>query len=138
MAKQLQAQQVEREEYSYTPLVEIQGQSDVPRNQLLFNSIVVFENYPVDSSLLEGQGSVEIKNVVGFERTNYPLTVVVVPGGELSIQISYDADRFYGDTVSRMLGHLESLLSGMVAQEGGLVGELPLLTPKEKQQLLLE
>jgi len=136
--KQLQAQQVEREEYSYTPLVEIQDQSDVPRNQLLFNSIVVFENYPVDSSLLEGQGSVEIKNVVGFGRTNYPLTVAVVPGGELSIQISYDADRFDDDTVSRMLGHLESLLSGMVAQEGGLVGELPLLTPKEKQQLLLE
>ncbi|MEG4235326.1 amino acid adenylation domain-containing protein [Microcoleus sp. Pol11C3] len=136
--KQLQAQQVEREEYSYTPLVEIQGQSDVPKNQLLFNSIVVFENYPVDSSLLEGQGSVEIKNVVGFERTNYPLTVAVVPGGELSIQISYDTDRFDDDTVSRMLGHLESLLSGMVAQEGGLVGELPLLTQKEKQQLLLE
>ena len=136
--KQLQAQQVEREEYSYTPLVEIQGQSDVPRNQLLFNSIVVFENYPVDSSLLEGQGSVEIKNVVGFERTNYPLTVAVVPGGELSLQISYDTDRFDDDTVSRMLGHLESLLSGMVAQEGGLVGELPLLTQKEKQQLLLE
>jgi non-ribosomal peptide synthetase component F len=124
--KQLQAQQVEREQYSYSPLVEIQGISEVPRNLPLFNSIVVFENYPVDSSLLEGKGSVEISHVVGFERTNYPLTVVVVPGEELSIQISYATSRFDDDTVSRMMGHLQALLSGIVANPSGRVCELPL------------
>ncbi|MFB2919272.1 MULTISPECIES: amino acid adenylation domain-containing protein, partial [Aerosakkonema] len=136
--KQLQAQQVEREQYFYSPLVEIQGMSDVPRNQPLFNSIVVFENYPLDSSLLEGQGSVEIKNVGGFERTNYPLTLGVVPGEELSIQISYNTNRFDDDTVSRMMGHLQALLSGIVAYPSGRVDELLLLTPKEKQQLLVD
>ncbi len=136
--KQLQVSQVEREQYSYSPLVEIQGQSDVTRNLPLFNSIVVFENYPVDSSLLESQEGIEIKNIGGFEKTNYPLTVGVVPGDELSIQISYDANRFDNDTVSRMLGHLQTLLSGMVAHPSGRVGELPLLTLKEKQQLLAD
>lgn len=136
--KQLQAQQVEREQYSYSPLVEIQGISDVPRNLPLFNSIVVFENYPVDSSLLEGKGSVEISNVKGFERTNYPLTVAVLPGRELSIQISYDTTRFDDDTVSRLIGHLQTLLSGIVAHPSGRVCELPLLTEMEKQQILVE
>jgi amino acid adenylation domain-containing protein len=136
--KQLQVSQVEREQYSYSLLVEIQGVSDVPRNLPLFNSIVVFENYPVDSSLLEGKGSIEISNVRGFERTNYPLTVVVVPDKELFIQISYDTNRFDNDAVSRMLGHLQTLLSGIVANPQGRVCELPMLTEREKQQLLVE
>ena len=136
--KQLQLSQVDREQYSYSSLVETQGISDVPRNLPLFNSIVVFENYPVDSSLLEGKGSVEISNVRAFERTNYPLTVVVVPDEKLSIQISYNTSRFDNDTVSRMLGHLQTLLSGIVANPRGRVCELPLLTQREKQQLLVE
>ncbi|HEY9830739.1 MAG TPA: amino acid adenylation domain-containing protein [Stenomitos sp.] len=136
--KQLQVSQVEREQYSYSPLVDIQGVSEVPRNSPLFNSIVVLENYPVDASLLEAQGSVKISNVRGFERTNYPMNVAVVPGRELSIQISYDTSRFDDDTVSRMLGHLQTLLSGIVNYPSGRVGELSLLTPFEKQQLLVE
>ena len=136
--KQLQVSQVEREQYSYSPLVEIQGISDVPKNVPLFSNILVFENYPVNSSLLEGKGSVEISNIGGFERTNYPLTVAVVPGKELSIQISYDTNRFDDDTVSRMIGHLQVLLEGMVAHPRKRICELPLLTEREKQQLLLE
>jgi amino acid adenylation domain-containing protein/non-ribosomal peptide synthase protein (TIGR01720 family) len=136
--KQLQVSQVEREQYSYSSLVEIQGVSDVPRILPLFNSIVVFENYPVDSSLLEGKGSVEISNVRGFERTNYPLTVVVVPDKELSIQISYDTSRFDGNTISRMLGHLQTILEAIVANPKVQISKLPMLTEAERQQLLVE
>lgn len=80
--KQLQTQQVEREQYSYSSLVEIQGISDVKRNLPLFESIVVVENYPENSSLLQSKGSIEISNILIFERTNYPLIVTVVPGLE--------------------------------------------------------
>lgn len=136
--KQLQKQQIEREQYSYSPLVDIQGWSNVPRNLALFNSIVVFENYPVGSSLLEEKDSIEISNVRGFERTNYPLTVSVVPEQELSIEISYDTDRFDDHTVSRMLGHFQTLLEGMAANPKRTISTLPLLTPNERHTLLIE
>ncbi|MGH9959457.1 MAG: condensation domain-containing protein, partial [Pyrinomonadaceae bacterium] len=51
--QQLQVQQMEREQHAYTPLVEIQGWSDMPRGVPLFESLVVFENYPIDSALIE-------------------------------------------------------------------------------------
>lgn len=51
LLKDLQAQQVESEQYSYSSLAEIQGLSDVPRGTSLFESIVVFENYPIDEAL---------------------------------------------------------------------------------------
>ncbi|MEH2032602.1 MAG: non-ribosomal peptide synthase/polyketide synthase [Nostoc sp.] len=136
--KQLQTQQFEREQYSYSPLVEIQGISDVPRNLPLFESIVVFENYPENSSLLQSKESIEISNIRSFERTNYPLTVTVVPGIELSFQISYDTSRFDACTVNRMIGHLQTILEAMIANPQQLIFELPLLTERERHQLLVE
>ena len=47
--QQLQTQQAEARRYEYTPLVQIQSWSEVPRGQALFETILVFENYPVDS-----------------------------------------------------------------------------------------
>jgi non-ribosomal peptide synthetase component F len=54
LLKDLQAQQIESEQFSYSSLAEIQGLSDVPKGTSLFESIVVFENYPVDTAVLEG------------------------------------------------------------------------------------
>jgi non-ribosomal peptide synthetase component F len=68
----LQVQQVEREQYSYSPLVEIQGWSDVPRGLSLFESLVVFENYPVDASLQEPSGSLEIAMFVSLNERIIP------------------------------------------------------------------
>ena len=46
-----QAQQIEREQYAYTPLLDIQRWSEVPNGIPLFDSIVFFDNYPIDSTL---------------------------------------------------------------------------------------
>ncbi|HEX7332938.1 MAG TPA: amino acid adenylation domain-containing protein, partial [Pyrinomonadaceae bacterium] len=45
--KRLQEQQVEARQYEYTPLIQIQGWSGVARSQRPFDSLLVFENYPV-------------------------------------------------------------------------------------------
>ena len=44
--QELQSQQVEARQYEYSPLVQVQGWSDVPRGLPLFESLLVFENYP--------------------------------------------------------------------------------------------
>ncbi|VEP15783.1 conserved hypothetical protein [Hyella patelloides LEGE 07179] len=134
--KQLQAQQVEREQYSYTSLVDIQGWSEVPRKIPLFESLVVFENYPVDASLQKWQGEIEINSINAVERTNYPITVVAGITEELVVKIIYDRDRFSEDTIKRMMGHFQTLLKGMVAKCDQRLSELPLLTRAEQQQLL--
>jgi amino acid adenylation domain-containing protein/non-ribosomal peptide synthase protein (TIGR01720 family) len=136
--KELQAQQVETEQYSYTPLVDIQNWSDVPRGMPLFESIVVFENYPVDASLKERQGTLDVSNVRGIQQTNYPLTAIVVLGDRVSLNISYERSRFDADAIARMLGHLQMLLEGMVLTPVLPISRLPLLTEWEQQQLLVD
>ncbi|MDM8557744.1 amino acid adenylation domain-containing protein [Candidatus Parabeggiatoa sp. HSG14] len=135
--QQLHSQQIEYEQYSYTPLVDIQSWSEVPGGTSLFESIVVFENYPIDNTLKEEQqGTLSIRSIHSIERTNYPLTLVaVVHGSELVLRTSYDTNRFENDTISRMMGHIKMLLEGMVANPAQCIGELPLLTEAEHQQL---
>lgn len=135
--QKIQTQLIEARQYEYSPLVKIQGWSEVPKGLALFESIVVFENYPVDASLGERDTNFEIEDFHGFERTNYPITLTVNPGKELLLKITYDnSDRF--DTITRMLGHLQTLLESMVKNPQQRLCELSLLTETERYQLLLE
>jgi len=137
--KELHTKQQQRELYSYTPLVDIQGWSEIPGGISLFDSILVFENYPIDKSLNEEAiGTLSISEVQSLETTNYPLTLgVVVNTNQLKLIMSYTVSRFEADTVSRMMGHLKTLLEGMITQpETRKLGEIPLLTEAEQQQLL--
>ena len=136
--QQIQQLMSQLQTYCYTPLVEIQGMSEVPGGIPLFESILVFENYPVDSSLLNNESLLSLEEIKSFEKTNYPLTVVAVPGEQLSIKIIYDPVRFDEDTIRRMLGHLQTIFSAIVDNPQLVVGELPLLSPEERHQLLVE
>jgi amino acid adenylation domain-containing protein len=136
--QQLQTQLVEMRQYEYSPLVEVQGWSEVPRGVPLFESLVVFENYPVDRAVLKGQTNLEIQINSSFDNTNYPLTVTVLPGLELAIAISYDCRRFDRATITRMLGHFQTLLQGIATAPEIPLKDLPLLTEAEKHQLLVE
>ncbi len=136
--KQFQVQQVELRQYEYNPLVDIQGWSHVPRGVPLFESIVVFENYPVDPRAQQVDSNLEIGNFRTFGKTNYPLTVMVIPGSELLLKIKYVGDRFHSDTIERMLGHLETLLLNIANNPHQRLYDLPLLTAAERHQLLEE
>ena len=137
--KFLQHQQVEMSQYDYSPLVEIQGWSKVPRDLPLFESIVVFENYPIDPASQQGILNLDLSNVRSFDRTNYPLALI---GGmsreQLSLRLSYDSHRFEAATISRMLGHFQTLLLGIAAHPEERLLALPLLSEPEQQQLLEE
>ncbi|MEH2084992.1 MAG: amino acid adenylation domain-containing protein [Nostoc sp.] len=135
--RELQTQQVERSQYSWCPLVEIQAISEIPQELPMFESIVVFENYPQDTSLSNPGSSIQITKRRVIEQTNYPLTVIAVPGQELSLRILYDGSRFDRETINRMMGHLVTLLEGMVSNVEQKVGEIPMLTASEQRQLLV-
>ncbi|NET44012.1 non-ribosomal peptide synthetase [Okeania sp. SIO2B3] len=137
--QQLNQKQLELQEYSYTPLVEIQRLSDIPAGVALFDSILAFENYPIDSSGVQSNSPLQITGLEPFTETHYPLTVTsVVMNADLLLKISYDTSRFATDTIERMLGHLKTLLTAMVTTPDVELAQLPLLTEAEQQQLLVE
>ena len=73
--QKIQEEEIERRQYEYASLTEIQGWSEVPRGIPLFNSLYVFENYPVKE---ESSENLEIGELEGVEQTHYPLGLAVV------------------------------------------------------------
>jgi len=135
--KQLQNRQMEMRQYEYSPLVNVQGWSEVPQGLPLFESLYVFENNPVAEGTGDAFSKLKISGVGGMEQTSYPVTLVAAPGKQLWLRFMYDQDRFDDATVERMLGHLTTVLDGMASQTESRVGELPMLTESEREQLLV-
>ena len=101
----------------------------------LFESLLVFENYPLDAAALKENLSLDLKDVRSFDRTNYPLTVVAIPAEELFLQALYDWRRFTDNSIERLLGHLRTLLESIAAQMSApsqTLAELQLLTSRER------
>ncbi|MEM1311442.1 MAG: condensation domain-containing protein, partial [Cyanobacteria bacterium P01_H01_bin.153] len=91
----IQAGQRDRETYAYSTLTDIQSWSAVPNGVPLFESLLVFENYPVslNAALTDSSSGLTIREGQGFEQTNYPLALVAIPGEALSLRVNYDSDR---------------------------------------------
>jgi amino acid adenylation domain-containing protein len=57
------------------------------------------------------------------------------PGGIIG-RIEYNSDLFEAETIARLIGHLQTLLHGIVNQPSQVISDLPILTSVERQQLL--
>ena len=134
--KALQEQQAELREYEHTPLVQVQGWSEMPRGTPLFESLVVFENYPVEESLKQGARGLQITDARTTERPPYPLTVLAAFRRTLLVRLAYDRRRFDDAAVERLLGHLRALLEGIAAHPDCRLGELSMLSAEERQELI--
>ncbi|HEY7817181.1 MAG TPA: condensation domain-containing protein, partial [Vicinamibacteria bacterium] len=75
----LQEQLAAARQYEHSPLARVHEWSEVPRGMPLFETLVVYENYPVDTSLRGRGGSVAVKDVRLWEQIHYPLVLVVAP-----------------------------------------------------------
>ncbi|MCI0767842.1 non-ribosomal peptide synthase/polyketide synthase [Bacillus sp. TL12] len=133
--QKIQEEEIERRQYEYASLTEIQGWSEVPRGTPLFNSLYVFENYPVKEA---SSGNLEIGELEGVEQTHYPLGLAVVPGIQLSLKLMYDRSKFNRLTIERMLGHLHQVLMQMLKNIDQTLSELVYITEAEQRQLLEE
>jgi amino acid adenylation domain-containing protein/non-ribosomal peptide synthase protein (TIGR01720 family) len=134
--KQLQQQQAELLEYQYSPLLQVQAWSEVPKEMPLFESLVTFENYPVDASLLEGNDKLKILDVRSFSRTNFPLSVTVEMGATLLLQITYAPDQFDAPTIRQMLKQIQVLLENIPLNCAHLLSQISLTDAAETQQLI--
>lgn len=58
--------------------------------------------------------------------------------GELLLDMDYNSDLFEATTIQRWLGHLRTLLEGIVAHPQRRLSELPLMDQQEQQQLIVD
>ena len=143
--KELQDQQVEARQFEHTPMVQVQGWSDALRGQPLFESLLVFENYPVSPSLTSPHprpshrpAGTPARPTRPRERSNYPLTAVVVPRETLLLRLIYDTSRFDEESMTRMLGHWRTILESFTTHEHRPLEKMTMLTEREREQIVIK
>jgi len=130
--RSLQAAQAESRRFEHVPLTRMQAWSGVGGGRNLFDSIVVFENYPISE---DGLG---LRDLQALETTNYPISLVAVPGKRLSLGLGYDPELFDLDTVERLGTHLAQILETIAADPEIPLGRIEMLTEHEREHILVD
>ena len=133
--RELQNQNLTAREYEYTPLTDIHrwaGQG----NQGVFDSIVVFENYPVSETLkADSPGGLVFGDIDIKEETNYPLTLVVTGGDKLVIEFNYDSACYHEQNINRLSQHFEHVLAQFIEGKSQTLGEVQFVSDSETKKL---
>ncbi|MBT2297900.1 amino acid adenylation domain-containing protein, partial [Pseudomonas fluorescens] len=131
----VQEQNLALREFEHTALLDIQrwaGQG----GEALFDSLLVFENYPIAQALEQGApDGLRFGPALTQEQTNYPLTLLVGLDQQLSVHMSYQRASFAPATVVRLAAHLAQLLGQMAGHGERRLGELSMLEFDEHQRL---
>ncbi|MEO0800992.1 MAG: amino acid adenylation domain-containing protein [Cyanobacteria bacterium J06642_2] len=130
----LQMQQVESRKYEYTPLSRIQSYSELPPATSLFEHLLVFGNTPVESATTTPSGSLTLVERDEFEKTNFPITVLISPGANLSVELLYDRDRVDRDSAEQLLDRYRTLLTDIAIAPHRCLSDITLATPDLEQQ----
>lgn len=135
LLRELRDQWVAMRPHEHTPLGLIQGWSDVGPGHSLFESIIVFESFDLDTHLKSLGSEWENRKVEVYEKTNFPLTLAAYHGSQLRLKIEFDDTVFSPATIRRMLGHLRHLLTQFGTGASATLGSFSLVGESENSEL---
>ncbi|MDM8562425.1 amino acid adenylation domain-containing protein, partial [Candidatus Marithioploca araucensis] len=133
--QQVQTQHQDNNHHAHKALFEIQNLSEIPNGISLFDTLLAFESYPLGDAFEQVDDSYEIGNMSAIEYTNYPLTLMVVPGETLLFRMVYDSNRIDQDKLDRLWGHFNNLLNAITKHPEHTISSLAMLTEAEYHQL---
>ncbi|WP_322016202.1 non-ribosomal peptide synthetase, partial [Paraburkholderia sp. J12] len=134
--REVQAQGLSIREHEHTPLNEIQRWAGAG-GRGLFDTLVVYENYPVDAAFKEAApGGLEFEMRSAREQTNYPLSLIVTQSGRIRIEYRYERAMFADRSIQEIAARLTALLDVLCEGDRRVIGEMSLLAGSERADLV--
>ena len=134
--KNLQAQAAESAAWDFCPLAQIQAQTDL--GQALFQSTMVFENYPVPQGMDETLEEWNFRPVQTEEEPFNELSIVIGlrSDGTLEIKIAYDPSLYPQEEIGTVENTFTSILQSMAAQSDARIKDIRIVTEEEQTELI--
>ncbi|WP_094288561.1 amino acid adenylation domain-containing protein [Mycobacterium lehmannii] len=129
---QLQSCHNDTIEHEHLPLNEIHHATGHDR---LFDTVFVYENYPIDAAALTGVRELAITAFSSREYNHYPLSMVAIPGYEIGLRVEFDAEVFDPYEIEMMAARFQRILDEMAADPNARVSSIDLLNASEHDQL---
>ncbi len=120
--------------HQYVGLVEIQGWTG---RKELFDTLVVFENFPRDlEAEKEVFSGVRLMDLNVNDAAHYPLVVMIGPGEQLAMNFDYHPDHFSAKVVERLSTGFLRLLTAYSDDPDQSISGIDLLDERERRQIL--
>lgn len=130
---QVQANLLAASEYEHVPLAKVQRIPRLAPDESVFDSIMVFENFP---EKIESQSPNIAADQPRFTTpSHFPLAILVYPDEGLQFELIYDPSRFSDQVMAQLGQHLTNLLNAMIEGRSRTVGELNMLGDEESLAL---
>ena len=137
LVARVQIEQARMLDHHYLGLTDVQKAADVGT---LFDTLVVFESYPVDREGLAAQADVldgmMIDDIASDDSTNYPLTLLIALDEQLHLTLRYLPDFFDADYATALLDRVLRLLSSVATDPSVRVGDIDILDSVERSLVL--
>jgi len=132
--------QTELLSHDYSSLAQVQKWADLPPGDSLVESVVVLENYPMDvgGSGADGPQALAFKEFETRERPHMKLRLAFMAQGTLQLKVHFDIRHFDRETVLNLVAQFDHLLGRLVSHADQRVGEIAVLSPAARLQLLEE
>ncbi len=122
-------------DHHYPGLAEIQQSTGLSS---LFDTLVVFESYPIDRAGLRdahSEAGISVSGIRPLTTTHYPLTLLATADPHLRVTFQYQEHLFDPSAVERLAARLVRVLSALAADPQARVGTIRLLAEEERQWL---
>lgn len=129
----LQNEQVSLRQFQHTPLFNIKEWKKIQGD--LFDSLIVFENYPMSKVIGTKAWSLQVEHFIITEHNNYPLSIVISGAEQLKIRFSYNTDLLEKYYVEKIGNHFENVLMQMLENINGTLGNIKLINKEEEEEL---
>ncbi|GHA94628.1 non-ribosomal peptide synthetase [Streptomyces termitum] len=113
------------QDHQFTGLARVQELSGVERGKPLFETLLSFQNYPLDNGHNEDWGGIRLTDYGWSGPTNYPVAVRAFPGDEVMLVLSYYRHRLDDSVAEAMLDQLHGLVERLGSRTDRLVGDVP-------------
>lgn len=133
--KKIQENFINLLELSSSSLTDIHAWSEIEKGSHLFNTILIVENYPLDSGTILGSS---LNNIKIIDPTHYPLTIVVSTTDELHIRFSYDSNHIEEVQLKTLIDHFKITALEILEKPLHAVLELEMISETEKSNILHE
>ncbi|EST31002.1 non-ribosomal peptide synthetase, partial [Streptomyces roseochromogenus] len=132
LGAEVQARQADLIEHQHIGLAEVQGAIGVPQ---LFDTALVFENYPVDRGLLPAVDGLRMLGLSSRDASHYAVTLAAIPRESLHLRLDCRPDLFTAEEAEALGARLLRLLRAAADGLDRPVAELDLLSPEERRHL---
>ncbi|MGV9415185.1 amino acid adenylation domain-containing protein, partial [Nocardia sp. NPDC003693] len=138
LLERVQREQADLLEHHHIGLTDIQRLAGAGAE---FDTLVVFESYPVDKDAIAAASSIDGMTVAGVgmnDDTHYPMTLAVMAGESVEIVMRYLDSRFSADEVAILAARLNRVLDALLGDPTALVGGIDILDAGERARILAD